>query len=83
MTNMKTVAVDIDSDDLLHEALDEFEDYRLHLIESNAYSNLPEFKEILSAREERFDTFEFKQRLQRFLFKAAELQKALRAQSTN
>lgn len=82
-TNRRELFVEIDKDDLLQEALDEFEDYRVHRIEFNAYANLPEFKEVLSEREERFSTFEFKQRLQRFLFKAAELQKVLLAQQTN
>jgi len=80
--NKRELFVEIDKDELLHQALDEFEDYRVHLIQSSAYLNLPEFKEVLREREEQFDTFEFKQRVQRFLFKAAELQKAMAAQAT-
>lgn len=81
--NKRELFVEIDKDELLHQALDEFEDFRVHLVQSQAYANLPEFKEVLHERNEQFDTLEFQRRVQRFLFKAAELQKALSAQPTN
>ena len=78
----KEIVIDIDKDYLLHEALDEFEDYRIYILEYTAYSNLPEFKDALSESAEQFASPAFKQRLQVFMSRARALREALMAQPT-
>ncbi len=77
------ISVDVDKDYLLDVALDEFEEYRIHLLEQRAYSNLPEFKVVLTETAGYFATPEFKQRLQIFMARARALREALMAQPTN
>ena len=78
----KEIFVEIDKDELLHQALDEFEDFRIYILESTAYSNLPEFKDALSDSAKQFDSPEFRQRVQTFLSRARALREALMAQPT-
>lgn len=75
--NTKMIMTTIDRDDLLSDALEEFEGYRVHLMQMKHHGTDPTFAAVLEESARKYATPEFAERMETLLTVVGKLQAAM------